>query len=201
MTTRHALLGAYLALPLLAASSAMAASPPESRTITVPPGAVVLILPGAATVGAPPFTASAALQSGDPMLRLIAEQDAMMRDMMAQMDAAFAPPMVPAMDRVIQAALHGTTLSDHGVATVFTSMTNSPGVCSERVVYTYPATGGKPQVTVTRSGDGCGPIGGTGTQTISQPAPMAPSVRPAQGPGLWTVSDPPRPIETGTPRS
>lgn len=201
MTTRHALLGACLALPLIAAGSAVAAPPTGSRTITVPPGAVVLILPAATTAGTSPFTAPAALPAGDPMLQLVAEQDAMMRDMMAQMDAAFAQPMFPSMDRMIQAALRGTQPPGQGGTTVFTSVTSGPGVCSERVVYAYPANGGKSRVTMTRSGDACGPIGGAGRQMISQPAPEAPNVTPAQGPHLWTVSDPPRPIETGTPRS
>lgn len=201
MTARHALLGACLALPLLVGGSALAAPPPGLRTITVPSGAVVLILPGAATVGTPPFTAAAALQAGDPMLGLVAEQDAMMRDMMAQMNAVFAQPMFPSMDRMIQAALRGTPLRGQGAATVFTSVANAPGVCSERVTYIDLANGSGPQVTMARSGNGCGSLSVKRPLSVSRPGTPAPIATPAHAPLLWSVSDPPRPIEVGSPRS
>lgn len=212
-TTRKALLGACLALPLAYAGTALAAPPAGPRTITVPPGAVVLILPGAATTGTSPFTTPAAFPSGDPdpLLQLVAQQDAMMQGMMAQMNAAFAQtmfpsPMFPSMNGMIQAAMRGVPQAGQGAGMVFTSVSNGPGVCSERVVYSYPANGGKPRVTMTRSGNACGTPGTNGPLGVAQPVPhagpQAPSVAPSHGPRLWTVSNPPEPIvSTSTPRS
>jgi hypothetical protein len=94
-------------------------------------------------------------------------------------------------------------------------MTGGPGVCTEHVTYVYPANGGKPQVTMTRSGNACGPLSSTGPRGVMQavprqrppslrpevPPPELPSAQPS-GPHLWTVSDPPQQITTGgTPRS
>lgn len=198
---RHALLGACLALPLLATGTALAAEP-APRTITVPPGAVVLILPSAdTTTVTQPFAGMTGPRIADPMLQLIALQDAMIRTAMAQMDAPFAQPMFPPMNRMIEAALNGAPMPGQGVTTVFTSVTDGPGVCSEHVVYEYKANGGKPLVTLTRSGNACAPIGTTAPTEAAQPLSPPPAAAPAHGPRLWTVSDPPRPIETGTPRS
>ena len=198
---KHALFGACLALPLLATGTAFAAAP-APRTIAVPPGAVVLILPSAdSSVATPAFNTSPGAQFADPMLRLIAAQDAMMDQMMAHMQAAFAQPVFPDMNGMIRAALAGTPTPGPGTGMVFTSVSAGPGVCTERMVYSYPAAGGAPRVTVTRSGDACAAPGGNAPTEAVQPIAPAPVAKPAQGPRLWTVSDPPHPIETGTPRS
>ena len=220
MTARNALLGACLALPLAAyGTCARAGSPSGPQTIVVPPGAVVLILPGPAEVAAPSGVNVAALPAGDPMLRMVAEQNALMHHMMAEMQAAFAQPTWPftqpmlpmRMDRTIQAAFGGLPMGMPGARTAFTAMSGGPGVCSERMTYVYRGNGAKPQVTVTRSGDGCGALGVTGPrgvmQTLSAPRPEAPPsvvtpAAPSHGPRLWTVSDPPQPITpSGAPRS
>jgi hypothetical protein len=212
MTARNALLGACLALPLAIYGEAAVAGPPsESQTITVPPGAVVLILPGASGVTSPPGVSAAALPAGDPMLRMVAEQSAMMRGMMADMSAAFAQPMWPLpMDQMLWAAFGGLPTNGAGSGVVFTSISSGTGVCSARVTYVYPPNGGKPQVTVTRSGDACAALGVTGPSSVMQALPDQPpeappssaAPAPSHGPRLWTVSDPPQEIVTrGTPRS
>ena len=203
MTGRNALLGACLALPLAAyGSSALAGSPSGTRTITVPPGAVVLILPAADAMAMPSPVTAAALPAGDPLLRMVAEQDAMMHNMMAEMDAAFAWP--GQMDQMMRAAFGSIPAGAAGSGMVFTSVSGGPGVCSERITYVYPGSSGKPQVTMSRSGDACGPLGTTGPRSVMQPIPAqrpeAPAAQPS-GPRLWTVSDPPQRIVTGgTPR-
>jgi hypothetical protein len=206
MTKHTALLGACLALPLAAwAGTALAGQPQTARTITVPPGAMVLIVPAGAPASG--FVPVARQPAADPMLQLIAQQDAMMHDMMAEMDAAFAQPMFPHMDQMIQAALRGTPLpAGAGNGVVFTSVSNGPGVCIERMDYVYPANGGKPQVAVSRSGNACGTLGTAGPLHVMQTTPISPPqatpLAPSHGPRMWTVSDPPQPIvPQGSPRT
>jgi hypothetical protein len=212
MTARNALLGACLALPLAAyGASAIAAPPTGPQTITVPPGAVVLILPSPAAMTPPDATA---LPANDPLLRMVAEQNAMMRNMMADMNAAFAQPTWPftqpigpmQLDRTIQAAFGGLPTNVPGAGMVFTSVSGGSGVCSQQMTYVYPANGAKPQVTVTHSGNACGALGVTGARNVMQAAPdqppQTPTAAPSHSPRLWTVSDPPQQIvTTGTPRS
>jgi hypothetical protein len=213
MTSRNALLGACLVLPVAAYGGSAVAGPPSgSQTITVPPGAVVLILPGAFGPTPPPGVTAAALPAGDPLLRLVAEQDAMMRGMMAEMNAAFAQPMwaMPT-DQMLRAAFGGLPTNAAGSGLVVTSMSGGSGVCSERVTYVYPANGAKPRMTVSRSGDGCGAFSATGPVSVMQARPTEPPevppssmppAAPSHEPHLWTVSDPPRQIVTvGTPKS
>jgi hypothetical protein len=208
MTTHNALLGACLALPLAGyGGSALAGQPEGARTITAPPGAVVLILPAASAITAPVGITATALPAGDPLLQMAAEQDAMMHRMMAKMNAAFAQPMWPMqIDRTIQAALGGRPANGSGTGMVFTSMSGAPGVCSEHITYVYKGNGVQLRVTMTRSGDGCGSLGATAPRSVMQrvPAPgsEAPSGIQPHGAHLWTVSDPPHEIgATGTPRT
>jgi hypothetical protein len=211
MTARNALLGACLALPLAAYGGSAIAGPPSGpQTITVPPGAVVLILPSPIGM-TPPAATATALPADDPLLRMVAEQNAMMRDMMAEMNAAFAQPTWPftqpigpmQLNRTIQAAFGGLPTNVPGAGMVFTSVSGGPGVCTQQMTYVYPANGTKPQVTVTHSGNACGQLGVTGPNTVMQPVPpQAPTAAPSHGPHLWTISDPPQQITpNGTPRS
>jgi hypothetical protein len=214
MTARNALLGACLALPLAAYGASATAAPPSGpQTINVPPGAVVLILPGAGEM-APPAVGAPAVPAGDPLLRMVGEQDAMMQHMMAEMTAAFAQPTWPftqptwpaQIDRTIQAAFGGLPTNLPGAGMVVTSFSGGPGVCTERMTYVYPANGAQPQVTMTHSGNACGAIGVTDPRSVMQPLPAqppeAPTAAPSHGPRLWTVSDPPREITpNGTPHS
>lgn len=200
MKLRTALLGASLAIPAAVFASTAFAEPPDgSRTIVVPPGATVLILPGPGAVPpSPEMTATAAPAGQDPFLQLVAEQDAMMRTMMADMNTAFAQPAWPAqLDSMIQAALRGGMPGGTGAGMVFTSMSAGPGSCSERVTYAYPARGGKPQVTVSRSGNACGALAPNAplgvAQPVPAPAPRMPEASPAEprrAPHLWSVSYP-----------
>lgn len=206
MTARKALLSACLALPSLAfAGSVFAQSPDGVRTITVPPGSVVLVLPGLGGLPVPWSTTNANIpQLADPLVRLIAEQDAMMHEMAAEMDAAFAQPLIrPAIDRqmneMIEAAMRGVPLANGGSTVVFASVTAGAGTCDERVAYTYPGNSSKPRVTVSRAGNACGALGPNGPVTVEQHV-VPPALRqpaPQRGPRLWTVGDPPHEVSPG----
>jgi hypothetical protein len=205
MIGRIGLLGACLALPL--AAPALAGQPSASQTITFPAGAVVLILPATGAMATGQAAPTDALAAGEPMLRLIAEQE----EMMAEMNAAFAQPIWPQMDRAVRAAFGDMPTNAPGGGMVFTSMSGGPGVCSQRMTYIYRGNGTKPQVTMTRSGDACGAVGTPGKRDVMQlvpsqqpdaASPGIPSGARPSGPHLWTVSDPAREITNADkPRS
>jgi hypothetical protein len=206
MIARTALLGACLALPFLGyAGSALGQSPEDVRTVTVPPGSVVLVLPGLGGMAAPWFTTNANTpQQGDPLVRMIAEQDAMMREMSAEMNAAFAQPLIPpAINRqindMIEAAMRGQPPANGGSTMVFTSVIAGTGTCNEQVAYVDPGNGGKPRVTVSRNGNACGALESNGPVTVEQHI-APPSLRqtaPQRGPRLWTIGDPPHQVNPG----
>lgn len=197
----NALLGAALALPLLfAAGGANAAPPPGGHYIYVPAGATVVVLPGPAPVAVPvgvPMTPTAV-----PVASLIAQQQAMMDRMVADMNAMFSMPM-PSPQQMLQAAMHGMPMAP-GNGLVLTSSGNGVGVCSETITYGFPANGGKPQVHVTRSGNACGPAAATGPADVVEspiaPHPVAPVTRPLPT-RMWTASEPAHPIGPADPRA
>jgi hypothetical protein len=133
-------------------------------------------------------------QSADaaPVLHLIAEQEAMMQRMMADMNALF-PPM-PDPSQLIQAALGSSGLP--GFAPGF--MTPSPAggqgmaVCGESVTYTFNGNGSKPVVHVSRYGNACGGPAGGGSQNVTMPPQAVPI--PAHQPKVLEVSYPARPM-------
>jgi hypothetical protein len=206
---RHGVLGAVLALPFLCAAGSASAAPPQTgHYIYVPPGATIVVLPGAIPIAAPVGVATAPMPF--PVASLIAQQDAMMQRMIADMNAMFAAPM-PRPQQFLQAAMRGMPQMAPGSAgpgsgVILTSVGSGNGVCSETITYGYPANGGTPQVHVTRSGNACGSaFNATGPASVVQsPAvqqhgvPMTPAGAP---PRLWTAGDPPHPIQPGDPRS
>ena len=125
-----------------------------------------------------------------------------MRRMMADMDSLMATPM-PDPQQMIRSVMQGMPQAAPGSGIVMTSMSSGNGVCSETITYGYPANGGKPQVKVTRSGNGCGaatpsaPVGMM--QAMPAPQPVMPSPAAPNHRRLWTIGDPPHPIATGTP--
>jgi hypothetical protein len=193
---QQAILGAILAVPFLgAAGSASAAPPAAGHYVYLPPGATVIVLPEMALPAAPgAFSAS---PSVFPVAGMIAQQDAMMQQMMADMNAMFAMPM-PDPQQLIQAAMRSMPQAGFGAGVFLTSVSSGNGVCSETVTYGFPVNGGKPQVQVTRSGNGCGAVTmpGPASPVATPIAPRAiPSMAPTTSPPrLWTASDTARPI-------
>ncbi|HXA26811.1 MAG TPA: hypothetical protein VNW90_31350 [Acetobacteraceae bacterium] len=195
-----ALFGACLALPLIiGAGAAGAAQPDGGRYVYVPSGAMVVFLPlPAATVS--PRQALATF--GDfPVTRMIAEQDAMMRHMMADMDSLMAS--LPDPQQMIRSVMNGMPQAVPGSGVVMTSLSSGNGTCSETITYGYPANGGQPRVHVSRTGNACGALMSTGPVGVTQTTPSLrqtlpePVARPHER--LWTVGYPPHPITTGTP--
>jgi hypothetical protein len=195
---QQAVLGAILALPFLCVARSAGAAPPQTpgHYVYVPAGATVVVLPRRAmTAAAPAYVTSAPM--GFPVASMIAQQDAMMQQMIADMNAMFATPM-PDPQQVFEAAMRGMPQPGAGADVFLTSVSSGNGVCSETITYDYPANGGKPQVHVARSGNGCGAV------TMQAPAspvaaPIAPRaipnmVPPSPPPRVWTARDTARPI-------
>ncbi|HUB47268.1 MAG TPA: hypothetical protein VMB73_19970 [Acetobacteraceae bacterium] len=189
-TLRNTLLGACLALPLLAATGQAQTILTQSRTITVPPGAVVVILPGPGTVAMPgrPVTAAPAAV---PVMQLIAQQQAAMQRMMARMNAMF-PPMPPMPDpaQMFRAAF--------GAGGPMPTLAGGPGVCSESISIVQRGNAA-PVITRTASA-ACGTPAGNVPHSIDQMRPVAP-VAPARGPKVLEVSNPPQTIANVPPHA
>jgi hypothetical protein len=186
-TLRNTLLGACLALPLLAATGQAQTILTQGRTITVPPGAVVVILPGPGTVAMPrrPVTAAPAAV---PVMQLIAQQQAAMQRMMARMNAMF-PPMPPMPDpaQMFRAAF--------GAGGPMPTLAGGPGVCSESISIVQRGNAA-PVITRTASA-ACGTPAGNVPHSIDQMRPVA----PARGPKVLEVSNPPQTIANVPPHA
>jgi hypothetical protein len=195
-----ALFGACLALPLImGAGAAGAAQPDGGRYVYVPPGAMVVFLP---LPGATVLPRQALTTPGDfPVTRIIAEQESMMRHMMADMDSLMAS--LPDPQEMIRSVMSGMPQAVPGSGVVMTSLSSENGTCSETITYGYLANGGQPRVHVSRTGNACGALMSTGPVGVTQTAPPlrqtlpGPVARPHER--LWTVGYPPHPITTGTP--
>lgn len=196
-----AVLGAILAFPFLGmAGSASAAPRPSGHYVYVPPGDTMIVLPGPATGVAPVDISPPSMAL--PVADMIAQQDAMMRRMIADMNAMFAVPM-PAPQRLVEAAMRGMPQPGAATDVFLTSISSGRGVCSETITYDYPANGGKPQVHVARSGNACGAatMQGPASPVAAPIAPRAiPNMAPPSArPRLWTASNTARPIGRTSP--
>lgn len=199
--SQQAMLGAILAVPFLCgAKTAGAAPPPTGHYVYVPAGATVVVLPGPAMTPAPVNIAPPPMAF--PVASMIAQQDAIMQRMIADMNAMFAMPM-PDPQQFIEAAMRGMPQPGAGTGVFLTSVTSGRGVCSETITYDYPANGSKPQVHVAHSGNGCGAVTMQGP-TSPAAAPIAPRAIPNTAPvsapaRLWTARDTARPIGRANP--
>ena len=89
---RSALLGACLALPFVfQAAAAGAAQPKGGHYVYVPAGATVVVLPSAELAALPNQIEAVPVEF--PVIGMFAQQDRMMRHMMADMDSLLATPM------------------------------------------------------------------------------------------------------------
>ena len=183
---RLALFGTCLALPAAFAHGARAQPANGARVIDAPPGAVVLIIgsPQGSPANAPVLTTSAPGDSA--VMRLIAQQQAMMQQMVADMDSPFPP--LPDPSQMIRAAMEAA--GDPGVA--FTSIGGGHGVCGESVSYTFNGTGTQPVVHVARYGDACGTSAPSSTRTVTLPQQSVPA--PARRPHVLEIGYPPHSV-------
>jgi len=186
MAIRNTLLGACLALPLAAfAGHAQAEQPDGGRTIYVPPGAMVVILPGPGVVAAP-ATVSTGTPEAAQMVRLMAQQQVAMQHMIADMNAIFPPMAGP--DAMLRAAFGpGAPL-----------MAGGHGVCSQSISIVDRGDGSAPIVKTSLTGDACGTLGIGKPQGVDEVRPTAPAL-PAHGPKVLEIGYPPHPVSTGTP--
>jgi hypothetical protein len=178
--------GGLLGATLLAAAPAVAAQPDGGHYVWVPAGATVVMLPEAA-----------ARPIDFPVARMIAQQDAMMQRMFADMDALLAMTMPGPMIRSVTQGMP-QTLPGSGV--VVTSISTGSGTCSQTITYGYPGNGGAPRVQVSSTGNACGMLHAPGPIEVQQAAPPPPAVAPAPTSPrqrLWTVGYPPHPVTTG----
>jgi hypothetical protein len=146
-----------------AAVFAQSPAPQGSRTIEVPSGAVVLVLP-AGSVAGPAFDTGFPFPDMPSPVAMIRQMD----QMMANMQRGFA---------MQEAAMRDLPQIGDGVAggavsgVVVTSFSNGHGTCTQRI--TYSGNGAAPIVQTSSTGDGCA---GTGTPASS---PELPAPKPA----------------------
>ncbi len=219
MPLRKSLLAACLALPVAGLLGAVHANARQAeRIIRVPPGSVVLVLPGSTARTVTETAPVPAFATGFPVLHMIAEQNAIMQRMMAhQMQVMDQLTMsMPNPAQIIHAAMG--QLSQHrfapGTSVVTTMVSNGHGVCRETVTYRMTPHGARPQVHVVRTGNDCGALTTTGPVGVTQTLPAVPTqpARPpaaaphqpgpaAHQPPVWTVSYPAHPVRPGAPRT
>jgi hypothetical protein len=193
MSNNGALLGACLALPLVCQIGTAAAAQPEGRYVYVPPGATVVVLPAPDAPTMP---------SAFPVARIIAQQDGMIRRLMADMDAMMAMPF-PDPQQMIRSVMAGMPQVAPGAGLIMTSVSSGNGSCSQTITYGPATNGAQPQVKVTQTGDACGAMTSSApidvTQTLPEPRPATPDpVAPRHG-KIWTIGYPPHPVANATP--
>jgi hypothetical protein len=159
-----ALFGACVALPLMAqAGIAGAAQPDKGHYVYVLPGATVVIVPSAEAVAMPSIPSDLSIS------RVFAQQDVMMRQMIADMDSLMSMPM-PDPQQMIRWVMNGMPQVAPGSGIVMTSISTGNGTCSQTITYEYPANGGQPQMKLSQTGNACGAITSPGPADQRKPA-------------------------------
>ena len=187
MTSR--IWNAMLAASFLVAAPAVAAQPDGGHYVWVPAGTTVILVPA---------TPAAAVDF--PVARMIAQQQAIMHRMFADIDSLMAMPDPGQMIRSVMNGGPQVTPGSGGI--VVTSITTGSGTCSRTVTYGYPANGGQPQVKVSSFGNACGALRSSGPVGVAQPVrppqitPMQPAPRNER---LWAVGYPPKPVTSAAP--
>ena len=175
---RSALLAASLLLP--AAAPAMAEA---GHYVWVPAGATVVLVP---TAGIAPIARVAPVDF--PVARMLAQQDAMMQRIMADMDSLMAMPL-PDPQQMIRSVMNGTPQVGPGSGVVVTSITTSNGTCTQTITYGSQTNGGAPVVKTSSSGNACGALGSSAPVGVTKPLPAAP-----RHDRMWSVDYPARPL-------
>jgi hypothetical protein len=137
-----------------------------------------------------------------PVAHMLAQQEAMMRRLSAEMDSLLATAM-PDSDQMMRSVMPGILQAAPGSGVVVTSVSTGSGTCSQTITYGYPGTGGRPTVHVSSTGNACGSLGSLGPIEVMQPPPAPQPLTPAPATPrherLWTVGYPPHQILTGVP--
>ena len=179
---------ALLAASLFVAAPAVAAQPDGGHYVWVPAGATVVMLP-----------ATQATQVDFPVAHMIAQQEAMMHRMFADMESLMATAM-PDPDQMIRSVMQGMPQAAPGSVVVTSISTGNGGTCSQTITYGYPGNGGQPQVKVSGTGNACGAPGSASpVGVMSMPQPVAPAPVAPRHERLWTIGYPPHQVTTGTP--
>jgi hypothetical protein len=176
--------GLALALP------AMAASPEGGRYVWVPGGVTVVLLPSGPTLETAPADVS--------LVGMFARQDAMVRQMLADMNALMNRPM-PEPQEMLRSITQDIPAGIPGAGVVITSITTGAGTCSQTITYGSPTSNGQPRMTVSNSGNACGAIAAPTGQTVIAPDSVpVPSAAPQQR--VWDVNYPAQPVRTARPQ-
>lgn len=191
------LCGCLAALPLMGCANGLG-GPPQAHAPAVPgseaarvyavgPGqraAILVMLPGpSGRLGAdwlrwaaPGFRVVS--PSPTQLYQIVADQQAAAAAMIAQSQAiADAPFWLAGASPAVEAtpASMPPTAPGQVSGVVVTSMTSGAGTCSERMIYSYPASGGAPKVTISKAGNACpagSPLGVGANATIAPQAPV-----------------------------
>lgn len=164
-----------------------------SQVITIPAGATVIVLPAG----------DAVRTVADPAVVFPIHEFAAIRRMMAEMDSLVDMTM-PDPGQMIRSVMQGIPGGMAGAPGVTVTMISTgDGSCQQTVRYGAPGPNGQPIVHVSQTGNACARLMPTLPAGAIQAAPAAPrtlpAARPAGQPHLWTVSNPPEAIPTGTP--
>lgn len=178
---------ALLAASLLVGAPAVAAQPDSGHYVWVPAGATAVIVP------------SARLAPVDfPVARMIAQQEAMMDRMFADMDSLMMSMPLPDPSQMIRSVMSGMPQVPPGSGVVVTSITTGKGTCSQTITYGDPGNGGEPTVKVSSTGNACDAIRSSGPIGVTQTMPTLAPVQPRHE-RLWSIGYPPHPVTTGAP--
>jgi hypothetical protein len=134
-----------------------------------------------------------------PIARVMAQQDAIMQRMFADIDALMAMPM-PDPTQMIRSVMNGMPRVAPGSGIVVTSITTGNGTCTQTITY---GENGAPRVRTSSTGNGCDALRSSGpvqvTQPLSPPRPVDPAPVAPRHQRLWTVGYPPHPVQTHRP--
>lgn len=169
---------AMLAASLFVAGPAIAATPSDGRYVWVPAGDAVVVVPKGPT-----------RQIDFPVAGMFGRQEAIMQQMMADMDSMMALPL-PSPDQIMHAAMRGMPEVAPGFSVMVTSISVPGGTCNQTITFGAPSQGAQPVVNVVSSGNACGAIHATGPSNVAQPAAQRPHQQ------LWTIGYPAHPVAT-----
>lgn len=177
-----------IALPVVFAGGAGIARSVTQNVVTIPPGILVVVAPGAADpvveqMTALPIVPDQSGASDQPgalghlvaLDRLVAEQRAMMARMFADMDAMFGPASPVFNPLTIAAAPNGGAV-----------------VCEQSISITFGGGDAKPLVKVNHAGNGCGQISGAASSAGAPgavPAETAPLLTPRERPRVLEINE------------
>src|ERR1700759_4264813 len=118
---------AVLAASFLVAGPAIAATPSDGRTVWVPTGDAVVVVPKGPT-----------RRIDFPVADIAGRREAMMQRMMAGGDAMMAMPL-PNPDPIRRAAMRGMPQVAPGASVVVTSVSIPGGTCSQTIYFSAPS--------------------------------------------------------------